>query len=77
MMNENTETDGDPCHRQPPVSPQCNGSVLPNDLPSSGNVLPHDLQSSQDVTLSVSHLSAKWTDVSGCCDVHRSEPESI
>lgn len=76
IMNDSTETDGDHCHREPPVSPQSNGSVLPSGLPSSGSVLPHELQSRQDVTLSVSHLSAKWTDVSGCCEVHRSEPES-
>ena len=78
-LEENAATDGDvTCDAQTSTPPECNGSVLPHGFPSSGSVLPHGPPSSgsvlshglpnrQDVILSVSHLSANWTDVSGCC----------
>ena len=91
-LQKNAETDGDTAgHMQTSISPECNGSVLPNGLPCSGSVLPHgipssgtdqphglpssgsvllhDLPSRGDAMLSVSHLSASWTDVSGCCEL--------
>lgn len=64
IMNENiqSETDGDvPCHMQSLVPPQCNGSAFPE---GNGSVLSHVLPNRQDVALSVSHLSAQWTNVS-------------
>lgn len=64
IMHENiqSETDGDiPCHMQSLVSPQYNGSAFPE---GNGSVLPHVLPNRQDIALSVSHLSAQWTDVS-------------
>ena len=77
IMNEyvQSETNGDiSCHNQSPVSSQFNSNVSPDGVSSSGSVLPHGLPSGQDVILSVSCLSAQWTDVSAWL---RSELDSI
>ena len=63
IMNEKAQskTNGDiSCHSQVPVSPQLNGNALPDD----DSALPNSLPNGSDVTLSVSHLSAQWMDVS-------------
>ena len=78
IANENAATDGDSTGQmKSQVSPQGNGGTLPKGIPSDSE-LSHNLPSKQDVILSVSHLSASWSDVSQSTELEQScEPKRM